>query len=112
MNKMTSLNLLCDVMLGNHVTRSRISVFHADLPAIQQSLDLHAVPHAGLTLIQCQYLLHHIIAGACADHVVDVICLHDQIILPAVRSARISSQLQICRKPVSVLFSMQTTSKS
>jgi hypothetical protein len=29
-----------------------------------------------------------------------------------VRSARISSQLQICRKPVSVLFSMQTTSKS
>jgi hypothetical protein len=71
MNKMTSLNLLCDITLGNHVTRSRISVFYADLPAIRQSLDLHATPHAGLTLIQCRYLLHPIIAGACADHVVD-----------------------------------------
>jgi hypothetical protein len=72
MNTMTSLNLLRDILLGHHITRSRISVFHADLPTIQRSLELHAIPHAGLTLVQCQrLLLHHITTGACANHAVD-----------------------------------------
>ncbi|KAJ7435591.1 hypothetical protein B0H11DRAFT_2207563 [Mycena galericulata] len=42
-----------------------------DLPTIRRSLDLYAILHAGLTLIQCRRLLHHITTGACADHVVD-----------------------------------------
>lgn len=72
MTTMTSLNLLRDILLGHHVTRSRISVFHADLPTIQRSLDLHAIPHVGLSIVQCRrLLLHHITTGACADHAVD-----------------------------------------
>jgi hypothetical protein len=74
MNTMTSLNLLRDILLGHHVTCSRIFVFHADLPTIQRSLELHAIPHAGLTLVQCRrLLLHHITTGACANHAVDAL---------------------------------------
>ncbi|KAJ7439569.1 hypothetical protein B0H11DRAFT_2205761 [Mycena galericulata] len=69
---MTSLNIIRDILFGHHTTRSRISVFHADLLMIQRSLELHAVPHAGMTLLQCRrVLLHHITTGACADHAVD-----------------------------------------
>jgi hypothetical protein len=68
MNKRTSLNLLRDILLGHHITCSHISIFHADLPTIQQSLDLHAIPRAGLTPIQCRRLLHHITTEACADY--------------------------------------------
>lgn len=50
MTPLTSLTLLRDILLGHHVTRSRISVFHADLSTIQRSLDLHAVPHATLQI--------------------------------------------------------------
>jgi hypothetical protein len=66
---MTSLNHLRDILLGHHATCSRISVFHADL--LQRSLELHTIPHAGLTLVQCQRLLHHITTEACANHAVD-----------------------------------------
>ncbi|KAF7371851.1 ATP-dependent DNA helicase [Mycena venus] len=65
MNKMTSLNLLRDILLGHHLTRSHIAVFYAGLPTIQRSLDLHAISHVSLTLIQCRRLLHHIMTGAC-----------------------------------------------
>lgn len=62
------LTLLRDILLGHHVTLSRISVFHPDLSTIQRSLDLHN----GLSLIQCRrLLLHDITTGACADHVMD-----------------------------------------
>jgi hypothetical protein len=74
MTPLTSLTLLRDILLGHHVTRSRISVFHADLSTIQRSLDLHAVPHATMTLVQCRRaLLHHIATGACADYQVDAV---------------------------------------
>lgn len=72
MTNMTLLKLLRDIFLGHHATRSRISVFHADLPTIQRSLGLHAIPYAGLTLIQCRrVLLHHIVTGAWAGYLVD-----------------------------------------
>lgn len=74
MTPLTLLTLLRDILLGHHVTRSRISVFHADLSTIQRSLDLHAVPHASMTLVQCRRaLLHHIASGACTDYQVDAV---------------------------------------
>lgn len=67
-----SLNILRDIFLGHHSTRSRISVFHADLPTIKIALELHAIPHNDMTLIECRHaLLHHIISGACADYEID-----------------------------------------
>ncbi|KAJ7822190.1 hypothetical protein B0H14DRAFT_2598709 [Mycena olivaceomarginata] len=69
---MTSSMIIRDILLGHHVSRSRISVFHSDLHTIQRSLDLNAIPHANMTLVQCRHaLLHHITTGACADHTVD-----------------------------------------
>ncbi|KAJ7924534.1 hypothetical protein B0H13DRAFT_2578761 [Mycena leptocephala] len=45
---------------------------HADLPIIQRSLALHAIPYAHMTLVQChRVLLHHITTGACADYALD-----------------------------------------
>jgi hypothetical protein len=68
----TSLKLLNDILLGHHATRTRISVFHADLQTIQRSLELHAIPCARLNLVQCRRIfLHHIASGACVDHSVD-----------------------------------------
>ncbi|KAK6966271.1 hypothetical protein R3P38DRAFT_2591288, partial [Favolaschia claudopus] len=59
-------NIIRDVFLGNHSTRSRTSVFHSDLAVIQHSLILHGIPHQDMTLIQCRRaLIHHIITGAC-----------------------------------------------
>ncbi|KAJ7750714.1 hypothetical protein DFH07DRAFT_827427, partial [Mycena maculata] len=40
MTTMTSENLLRDILLRHHVTRSRIFVFHADLPTIQHSFSV------------------------------------------------------------------------
>jgi hypothetical protein len=72
LTSMTSFDLLRDILLGHHVTRSRISLFHADLSTIQRSLDLHAIPHAAMTLVQCRWTLpHHIATGACTDYAVD-----------------------------------------
>jgi hypothetical protein len=68
MNKMTLLNLLCDILLAHHVTQSHIAVFYADLPTLSQSLYLYAIPHAGSTTMQCQDLLLHITTRACANH--------------------------------------------
>ncbi|KAJ6612624.1 hypothetical protein B0H10DRAFT_2436897, partial [Mycena sp. CBHHK59/15] len=56
----TSLNILRDILLGHHYTCSRISVFHADLPALKIALELHAIPHHNMSLIECRHaLLHH-----------------------------------------------------
>jgi hypothetical protein len=53
----------------HHATFSHISVFHADLQTIQKSLELHAIPHADMNLVQCgRVLLHHLASGACADY--------------------------------------------
>ncbi|KAJ7218937.1 hypothetical protein C8J57DRAFT_1254638 [Mycena rebaudengoi] len=39
-----------------------------DLQQIRRSLDLHAIPHVNLNLLQCRHLLiHHIATGTCAD---------------------------------------------
>jgi hypothetical protein len=56
---MTTMTLMIirDILLGHHVTRSRISVFNSDLQTIQQSLDLHAIPHTNMTLVQCRRAL-------------------------------------------------------
>ncbi|KAJ7465543.1 hypothetical protein FB451DRAFT_1561364, partial [Mycena latifolia] len=59
MTPMTSLNIIRDVFLGHHATRSRISVFHADLQTIHRALDLHAIPYLNLTLIECRQVLIH-----------------------------------------------------
>lgn len=68
----TSRSILRDIFLGHHSTRSRTSIFHADLPAIKHALDLHAIPHNDMTLIECRRaLLHHIISGSCADYAID-----------------------------------------
>lgn len=45
MTPMTSLNVIRDVFLGHHATRSCIYVFHADLQTIHRALDLHAIPY-------------------------------------------------------------------
>ncbi|KAF7367943.1 ATP-dependent DNA helicase [Mycena sanguinolenta] len=79
---MTSSMMIRDVLLGHHVTRSRISVFHSDLCTIQRSLDLHAIPHTNMTLITQSMSVHPL----------------DRIGLPVERFARISSRLQIWRK--------------
>jgi hypothetical protein len=64
---MTSFNIIRDILLGRH------TVFHSDLPSLKRSLELHAIPTSGMSLTQCRrVLLHHIAAGACADHAVDV----------------------------------------
>jgi hypothetical protein len=42
MTHLTSMISLCDILLGRHVTRSRISVVHA-------SLQLRAIPHAAVS---------------------------------------------------------------
>jgi hypothetical protein len=69
---MTSLNLIRDIFFTYHTKLSRISVFHADLPTIQRALDLHTIPHSDMNLVQCRrVLIHHIVAGACADYDVD-----------------------------------------
>jgi hypothetical protein len=58
---MTFSMIIRNILLGHCVTRSCISVFHSDLHTIQRSLDLHAIPHANMTLVQCWHaLLHHI----------------------------------------------------
>ena len=65
-----SLNIIRDILLHHHTTHARISVFHSDLPAMQTSLRLHAIPSDGLSLTQCRHvLLHHITTGACEHHV-------------------------------------------
>ena len=70
---MTSLNIIRDILLARRMTGCRISVFHSDLDSIKKSLELHAIPTAGLSLTQCRrILLHHIATGACSDHSVDV----------------------------------------
>jgi uncharacterized protein (DUF2267 family) len=67
------MNIIRVIFLGHHVTRSRISVFNADLPTIRRALYLHTIPHTNLHLIQCQRMfLHHITTGSCAEHAVDV----------------------------------------
>jgi hypothetical protein len=66
------MNIICDIFLGHHVICSRISVFNADLPTIRWVLNLHAIPHTNLYLIQCQHVLLHITTRSCADHAVDV----------------------------------------
>ncbi|KAJ6543192.1 hypothetical protein DFH09DRAFT_1088894 [Mycena vulgaris] len=71
MNNMfkSSLDIIRDIFLGHHITRSRTSVFHSDLPAIQHALQLHRIPHSDMTLIECRRaLIHHIITGACYDN--------------------------------------------
>ncbi|KAJ6620200.1 hypothetical protein B0H10DRAFT_2023108, partial [Mycena sp. CBHHK59/15] len=40
----TSLSILRDIFLGHHATRSRISIFHSDLPTIKTALELHSIP--------------------------------------------------------------------
>lgn len=70
----TSFNILRDIFLGHNSTCSRISVFHADLLAIKNALDLHAIPHNEMSLIECSHaLLHHIMSGACADYEIDAL---------------------------------------
>ena len=67
MNNMSlnHLNIIRDIFLGHHTTRSRTSVFHADLPAIQHALALHGIHHHDMPLIDCRHaLIHHIITGA------------------------------------------------
>ncbi|KAJ7906873.1 hypothetical protein B0H13DRAFT_2333021 [Mycena leptocephala] len=65
----TSLNILRNIFLGHHATRSRISIFHSDLPTIKTALELHSIPSHDMSLIECRRtLLHHIISGACADY--------------------------------------------
>lgn len=71
MNNMSlnHLNIIRDIFLGHHTTRSRTSVFHADLPAIQHALALHDIHHHDMPLIDCRHaLIHHIITGACFDN--------------------------------------------
>ncbi|KAJ7198225.1 hypothetical protein C8J57DRAFT_1262460 [Mycena rebaudengoi] len=42
------------------------------LQQIRRSLDLHAIPHVKLNLLQCRHLLiHHIATGTCADFDID-----------------------------------------
>jgi hypothetical protein len=68
----TSFNILRDIFLGHHSARSRISVFHVDLPTIKNALDLHAILHNEMSLIECRHaFLHHIMSGACADYEID-----------------------------------------
>ncbi|KAJ6555495.1 hypothetical protein B0H10DRAFT_2122915 [Mycena sp. CBHHK59/15] len=65
----TSLSILRDIFLGHHATRSRISIFHSDLPTIKTALVLHSIPSHNMSLIECRRaLLHHILSGACADY--------------------------------------------
>ncbi|KAJ7258656.1 hypothetical protein C8J57DRAFT_1644624 [Mycena rebaudengoi] len=68
-----SFNILRDIFTAHHCTHSRISVFYSDLKAIQRALALHTVPHQNMSLVQCrQALIHHLITGACVDHMVDI----------------------------------------
>ncbi|KAJ7234431.1 hypothetical protein C8J57DRAFT_1531590 [Mycena rebaudengoi] len=69
-----SLNILRDIFTARHSTHSRISVFYSDLPTIHRALELHAIPHYEMTLIQCRHaLIHHLATGACVDHQSDVL---------------------------------------
>ncbi|KAJ6605893.1 hypothetical protein B0H10DRAFT_2075484 [Mycena sp. CBHHK59/15] len=64
-----TLPILRDIFLGHHATRSRISIFHSDLPTIKTALELHSIPSHNMSLIECRRaLLHHILSGACADY--------------------------------------------
>lgn len=84
MTHMTSSNPLRDMLLRHHVTHSRTSVFHLDMPTIPRSLHFHAIPHARLSSVQCRRRLLHIMMGACADHAVDTSLSLPPVVPPAV----------------------------
>lgn len=72
-NFTTSLNILRDIFTACYHTHACISALYSDLETIQHALTLHIAPHHDMNLIQCrQVLIHHLVTGACADHISDV----------------------------------------
>ncbi|KAJ6542111.1 hypothetical protein B0H10DRAFT_2137028 [Mycena sp. CBHHK59/15] len=52
-----TLPILRDIFLGHHATRSRISIFHSDLPTIKTALEL-SIPSHNITMqIHCTHTL-------------------------------------------------------
>jgi hypothetical protein len=56
---MTSFNIIRDILFGCHTTRSRVSVFHSDLPSLERSVELHTILTSGMSLTHCRRVLLH-----------------------------------------------------